>query len=575
MKRAGAVLLLLAAFSLLGYAGLRATSVTVDEFAHLPAAYYYRETGNYYLFDKNPPLVRRIMTLGSAGLPVRVDVASPVEPGGWSPWVFGVDFMERNRDHYLQLFFRARLCVLALGVVLLLLVERWAREAWGPRGGLAALWLAAFEPNLLAHSGLATVDVGCALGFLAAVYGFLAMLRSPTPWRVALAGVALGCAQLTKYTAIVLYPLLVLLAVVHVVRRRAPAAAGAGRSVAATGLAFALSVAIINAGYGFQDSGEIVAARGLQCAPVEGLLRGWPASLPVPLPGPYLQGLDELCLDAASGEFPNYLLGRWSEDGWWYYFPLTLLFKLPLVFLVVVLAATFARRLCRSGEEDAGVACPQEWGIWLPPLLLLALFSSFIRTNYGIRYLLPVLPFLCVYAGRLGLYLPRMRRPARVALLALLCVHPFSAVASSPQFLPFFNLLAGGTSNGHRVLLDSNLDWGQGLPALRRFMSARGIERVGLAYFGHVDPALYGIEWDLPESGISPWVVVSANYLHGYPYPVFRGREMISFPPEQYTWLLGRAPEAILDGALFVYRFPEMPAELTAGRRHWRVEPFR
>jgi len=88
-------------------------------------------------------------------------------------------------------------------------------------------------------------------------------------------------------------------------------------------------------------------------------------------------------------------------------------------------------------------------------------------------------------------------------------------LAARPHFIPFFNVLAGGTKGGINLLSDSNLDWGQGLPVLRRWMAARGVEKVNLCYFGTADPAAYGISF-VPLAGSYRFDVPGAGVV-GYP----------------------------------------------------------
>jgi hypothetical protein len=106
------------------------------------------------------------------------------------------------------------------------------------------------------------------------------------------------------------------------------------------------------------------------------------------------------------------------------------------------------------------------------------------------------------------------------------------------------------------VLADSNRDWGQGLLALKAFMTKEGIDGVYLAYFGSALPEGYGIRYSalsswrpLPQTGpVNPpfhWVVISATLLNGLyeqgdPFAQFRNRE----------------PDAILANTLYAYRIP-------------------
>ena len=172
--------------------------------------------------------------------------------------------------------------------------------------------------------------------------------------------------------------------------------------------------------------------------------------------------------------------------------------------------------------------------------------------DYGIRYVLPVLPLACIYAGRLAPWLSARGRTLRAAGLACLALYPLSVLLATPDTLDYFNVLAGG--QGDRILLDSNLDWGQGLKRLKRYMDREGIETIGLAYFGHVDPAIYGIRWQFPDPNHPGPVAISANFLHGYPYATYANGHILPIPPGAFRWV-GRSPRvAELGGGIFVYR---------------------
>jgi hypothetical protein len=85
----------------------------------------------------------------------------------------------------------------------------------------------------------------------------------------------------------------------------------------------------------------------------------------------------------------------------------------------------------------------------------------------------------------------RGTRAAAVAVLTLSCFVSFAL--ATPRYLSYFNAAAGGPRGGAKHLVDSNLDWGQDLPRLKRWMDAHGVHEVDLAYFGTADPHAYGI----------------------------------------------------------------------------------
>jgi len=572
-------LLLLAAFAALCAHGLRWDSPTVDEFAHLPAGYYYLKTGNFELYNLNPPLPRLLSALPLLALAPSIDTGARLRDDGWYPWVFATDFMRRNRERFDRIFLFGRLPVVALGVLLGLLVWHWARRLYGEEAGLVALAGCAFCPSLIAHAHLATTDVAFALAAAGALYLAQRWLERPRLPALLAAGAALGLAQLTKFSAVLLYPILLLLAVAALVRgerfplrpprplppgvpedviggrrhstgdRRRPTVTAevlwSLASLAVLGLA---SLAVLDAGYLFQGVGGAVGGFRFRSRLLQGLAPALPDGLRLPLPAPYLHGFDAIQLINEQGEFPTWLCGRWLPRGSWLYYPMTLLLKTPLPLLIAWIAAPFAR-LPRS-PASAGRRRHEEF-LWLPAVALLAVFSLGSNVSYGIRYLLPIVPLACVYSGRLVPWLRTRGRVARAAGLALLLAYPASALLATPDTIDYFNLLAVG--GGDRYLLDSNLDWGQGLKRLRAFLDRENLPGIPLAYFGHVDPAIYGIRWRFPDPSRPGPAVVSANFAHGYPYVTAARGHMVPIPAGAFTWIQNHPRRADLGGGLFLY----------------------
>jgi hypothetical protein len=102
------------------------------------------------------------------------------------------------------------------------------------------------------------------------------------------------------------------------------------------------------------------------------------------------------------------------------------------------------------------------------------------------------------------------------ALAVLVAIESLSA---APWEISFFNRLAGGPGGGYRILNDSNVDWGQGLIALRSEMKRLHIARIHLAYHGTADPAIYGIDYVPYLGGVpgpeSDWLAISSFYFVG------------------------------------------------------------
>jgi hypothetical protein len=264
---------------------------------------------------------------------------------------------------------------------------------------------------------------------------------------------------------------------------------------------------------------------------------------------PYLAGLDYML---GLGQQANtYLLGVVREGAVWTYFPLALLFKLPLGTWGALLLRPFVRTR-EQGEHPV----PAAWLMtaWAAALLVFALFLT--RYNFGIRYLMPLLPLACVAcSGLLASGVARGLRRAAVACALLLAVE---AGTCAPWFLSFYNWPSGGPGRGDRLVNDSNVDWGQGLIALRDEMRARGITRVHLAYHGTTDPAMYGID-SVPYLGgsvgpESEWIAISSYYFVGLSQRMMTAEGRT--PPVKFDFsaLWGREPVARPGDCMYLYR---------------------
>ena len=201
------------------------------------------------------------------------------------------------------------------------------------------------------------------------------------------------------------------------------------------------------------------------------------------LPLPYLRATATQ-LDVAWNGWPAYLMGQLSMTGWWYYFLVALAVKETIPCLLLLAAGLIAFPWKRAGLEERLLL--------LPPLLFFVCFSLG-KVQIGIRYVLPAFPFLFIFASSLARLASRR---ARVLIVLLLAAHAAAAVRACPDFIAYFNAIAGGPARGYRWLADSNLDWGQDLPALGRWIAANHVaDPVYLVYFGTAEPQFYGVRY--------------------------------------------------------------------------------
>jgi hypothetical protein len=285
----------------------------------------------------------------------------------------------------------------------------------------------------------------------------------------------------------------------------------------------------------------------------------------VPLPANYVRGIDMQKRDFEVG-LVSYLGGVQRRPGWWYYYLYAAAVKMPLGtwFLGAIAFALTLRRRRAPGAAD-------ELVLWAPALVVLALVSSQTGFNRHIRYVLPALPFYIIWASKSGCLIAGPRRAYAACILLAATGSAASSLAVYPHSLSYFNEAAGGPAH----LLDSNIDWGQDLLALRRWFDlhpeAAGLK---LAYFGPTPPRLAGIDAPMPPRGptgrredidrigdLGPhpgWFAVSVNYLYGYQHSPNDGA--------YFTYFRLFKPVAMAGYSIYIYHLSRTEAEEARGR---------
>ncbi len=454
--------------------------------------------------------------------------------------------------------------MLIVGVVLGGVIAWWSYRLGGTVAAVVATAAFALDPNFIAHAPLVKNDVSLTLAMLLLM---IAVWRAGRRLTIANAlGVCLlcGAALNIKFSALLLGPMVLILLVARALMPQPWVVVGrelrtrSARVLIALGMCMAaalVSYAAIWATYGFRylptpdpnvtlntdliveflRTNELVREHG------EAGVR--PEHVAVWRPGPFSAGvlwmernrllpqawLNGLLYTQQSAVLrKTYLLGRFSMTGWWYYFPLTMLFKSPLALIAaaagaVVLSAIALQRGATSMWREYG------WTItaFTVPVVVYMASAMTSNLNLGIRHVLPIYPFVFIAIGvaaaRLWRVRPRLVKLAGAALVAALGVETLVAF---PNYVAFFNVAAGGSRNGINLLGDSNLDWGQDLKLLAQWQQDHPGIPLYLCYFGMADPAYFGIDYKNLRGGYfmgPPFepprpdgvVAVSATHLQG------------------------------------------------------------
>ncbi|GAA2584261.1 phospholipid carrier-dependent glycosyltransferase [Winogradskya consettensis] len=444
---------------------------TIDEPVYVGTAVSYLEQHSLRYNPEHPPLGKLIMAAGLVFAHPKLD---PAFRGNQS--LLGRHVLyEAGNDPY-ELMFLARLPMIVLTLLFGLVVFAFARDLTGTAGGVLALSLYAFSPDLITHGSLATLDVP-AIGFLVTAVWLTWRARSSRAYlHLGLAGVALGAAIATRMSVIPAVPVVMLLAFLSLRKQRrswlSAVAAAVGVAVLAVAVVWVCYL-VIDPRLRFLTPTGMPEIHGLRALFVDLL----------PLPEPYRDGM-RIQFGFEDSTFQGFLFGRLYEGSLWYYLPAALLVKTPLGMIALWLAGSVAV-LAVPRLRPAAVY------LLVTPALLLGLAMTGAR-DFGSRYAIFLPIFLAVAAA--AVVTVRWRWAHLAAGLLALSV-AVSSVRTFPYYLPYANEAFGGPSRTHLLLHDSNVDWGQDLGRLAdRLRERYPGEQVWLVYKGAGVPSAYGID---------------------------------------------------------------------------------
>ena len=506
-RRFWGILILLWLFYGLTLSNLSYLSPTIDEQGFITRGLGYLRSENRYMRVGHP---LGLNALNAILLWPDEGVDLPIDDPAWKTTDFHRPselFLWEIGNDVAHVMFLARLPSIWLGLLMVALVGRWVWELTHRElAVLLATGMVALDPNMLAHGRLATTDFGLTFFAFLAGYALWRFWKRPGWHRALFAGIAFGLLQNTKFTAglfVPLFALLIAFGLLLVWRRddKFPWHILPLLIVAY----FIVPWLTLWAAYGFQI-GTLP-----QDLPILPQLGG--RTLPL---SHYLEQLLDIG-GRLQKSTPAFLLGNYSDSGWWYYFPVAFLLKTPLPTLLLLVGAILLRvrayvtrhtALAQMDGFDKGSSIWPEMLFNDAALLIPALgyFAIALTSdiNLGYRHILPILPFLVVFTAVSLSSTPFTQRRLHIPipLTALVLIWLFGvALWIHPHYLAYFNLLAGGPNGGWRYLVDSNLDWGQDLGGLKVWMNENEVDHVWLSFFGEGRPEYY----DLDYSGLDSW----------------------------------------------------------------------
>ena len=431
-----------------------------DEITHLPSGYSYWKTGQITLNPQHPPLIKLMASFPLLFMDLKFDPQDPNLVGrAKNEWAFGSKFLFSNNAD--RLLFWGRLPVMLLSVLLAFYIYKWASEMFSHKAGLLSLFLYAFMPSMITNAQFVTTDLPLASFSFITFYYLWKFIKTRLKRHLAYAGLFLGLALSSKFSAVIFIPLVVFFVLIYAWRfRQEDLALKIRRSVNLMILVALPALTVMYLSY----------------------------LLPTDL-GFYLKGLKTIYADWKPG-YNFYLNGNFSPDGWWYYFLEAFLIKTPLPVLIALVASFLFYKKIKIDNWSKAL-------IFLPAFLF-GLMTSLKAHNIGIRYFIPVFPFLLLYMGGLAdqikLGWGNIKSKAVTATVVVLIGWlVFSSVRIYPDYLAYFNELIGGPKNGYKYLDDSNIEWGQDLKRLGKYQ-ANNPETKVIYSWRNSNPEYYQVE---------------------------------------------------------------------------------
>ncbi|MGB4833742.1 MAG: glycosyltransferase family 39 protein [Candidatus Moraniibacteriota bacterium] len=605
-------------------------STTMDEKAHIPAGYSYVRYQDMRINPEHPPLLKDLAGLALLPLNPAMPKSDPLwESGDWldlskfpegsartwglAQWAFGDKLLHQNGNDANLVTFWARFPFILVSLLLGFFIFRWTKELAGTVAGLFAALLYFFDPNIIGHSHYVTTDIGIAAFMFFAFYFFVRFLKDPSNKNILWSGVFLGLAQLAKFSAVLLFPIFGMFAVLYGFALTVDAVPGAWKirlkNAFFYGLKYLGSVAVCFVAiwilYFFntvQMPGEVIAEIARAQFPNTKLIGQVAETSVITMSNSailkpfaeYFLGVFMVFARVAGGN-TFYFLGQVSNHASQLYFPVVFVLKetLPMLFLLLTTSLYALYRigqalLRRNGASLLSVITTSfRERIAQYLMVFFVLFYSYVsitgNLNIGFRHLFPILPFLYVLVAKAVFDIlkresehPATHRTLRIFLACATFAIIAIPVWSYPSYLSYFNIIGGGHEKGYQYVTDSNYDWGQDLRRLRGFVDNynqcvekhfttplcepfralatpkdQPIDVIRVDYFGGSNPA-----WQLGDR-LKGWHSHLAPEAGWYGLSIGFLQENWYKPLEpgelSYDWLRGRNPDFRVGDSIFVY----------------------
>ncbi len=502
-------------------------SPTADEMKHLTRGYVYLKTGDQRFNNVHPILIN---SLNAIPLLLIKGINLPLQHESWinnNVINFATQFFFHSGNDLERMFLLGRITTFILSIILGILVYLWAKKLYGIPSGLFALFLYALSVNIIAYSALVTNDLGGTFFIFLSIYTLWLFYKNPSLKNLLLSGFVFGLALMSKYYTLHFVPSIVALIIIAYYKNKNGIIFYRFRKGAKTNnmlnmllmitLFFFISWIAINISYKFdgtfrsieynvahdpgldknmyskiiENSASLIPLKKEQSLKFVNFVA---SNVPIMMPYHYMKGIlysADVTLERSAKQFYFFEKIYDKPPRYYYLVMFSLKVQIPLL-MFLFLTLIFYKKIKKSYIDD--------YFILIPVIIFAVLFSLNPVAN-GFRHFLPIFPFLFVFISKLPNVILKNKRGFNYLILVLIIWYAITPLMIFPFYIPYYNEFVG-MDNGYKVSINVDVDWGQDLKFLKRFMDEKGIKHIGLSYFGQVYPEYYNISYTyLPSIG--------------------------------------------------------------------------
>ncbi len=453
--------ILLSIFILIALTSTRQKSLTADEGAYIASANAFYYNADYSINVYHPPLIKQFFSIPSIFLNANFPAQSKYIKEK-NAILLGNEFLFESNNDADKIIFWTRFVNIVLATILGLFVFIFALKLFGKRGAYISLVIYILTPEIIAHSSLATLDIGNALFIFLTLFAFWRLLEHPSLRNYLFLLISFSFAILTKHTSFLLIPAVVVLYISLKIKKQTHKLdSWYSTDITKINKYKLISTAIVILFSLIFIFAIIWADYGFEFGPAKSI------NMIVPVPS-YINGINLQLKHSEQGGI-TYFFGETSTTGSMFYFLAAFLVKTPLPILLLFFTSIFLLR-----KE-------QKLYFILVPIVILFLYFSLINNIFiGLRYILPIYPLIALSIGSIGnsLSSPKLR----YLFIVLFCWLAVSIALTYPNYLSYFNEFVG--SNSQKYLADSNIDWGQDLILLKNHIEKNSIQNIAISYWG-------------------------------------------------------------------------------------------